>query len=359
MNINQKFHDIASFFGYNIEEEYSEGKKNLVILCLLGLVILTASITLTLGTYSISIKTAWTVIISHLTMDDISLIPKLQNTIIWDIRLPRVILAVLVGGALAISGAVYQSVFRNPLVEPYILGVSSGAAFGAALGIVFHSIFFSIQLFAFLFAVIAVVCSYSMARVRGQTPLVTLVLSGVIVAAIFSALVSFMNYIANDSQLREIIFWLMGGFYYASWQDVQLFAPLAIVCFFILWALAWRLNILSMGDDEARTLGVNPEKNKIILITLSTAITALAVSLVGIVAWIGLMMPHAARMILGPDNRYVIPSCFLMGAFYLLICDTLARTITMNEIPIGIITSLLGAPYLVYLIRSKGSSFIG
>ena len=151
----------------------------------------------------------------------------------------------------------------------------------------------------------------------------------------------------------------MGGFYYASWSDVLILSPLVILCFFVLWSLSWKLNVLSMGDEEARTMGVNPEKNKAIMIGLATAITALAVSLVGIVAWVGLMMPHASRMILGPDNRFVIPSCFFMGALYLLICDTLARTLIMNEIPIGIITSLLGAPYLCYLIRNKGKTFLG
>lgn len=151
----------------------------------------------------------------------------------------------------------------------------------------------------------------------------------------------------------------MGGFYYTSWSDVVLLTPVVILCFFVIWSHAWNLNVLSMGDEEARTLGVNPERNKAVMILLATAITALSVSLVGIVAWVGLMMPHASRMILGPDNRFVIPACFCMGALYLLVCDTLARTITVNEVPIGIITSLLGAPYLCYLIRSKGKTFLG
>ena len=135
--------------------------------------------------------------------------------------------------------------------------------------------------------------------------------------------------------------------------------PMVLIGLIILWSLAWKLNILSMGDEEARTLGVSPEKNKAIVIAIATAVTAFSVSLVGIIAWVGLMMPHASRLLLGPDNRFVIPACFLMGAFYLLVCDTLARTITMTEIPIGIITSLLGAPYLCYLLRNKGKSILG
>jgi len=355
----KKIDRVLTSLGYDSTDGFSERRKIGIIILLIGLVLVTGAVSLVLGAYNISLDLVYKTLILHLTMGDISTISKLHNTIIWDIRFPRLILAICVGGALAIAGAVFQSVFRNPLVEPYILGVSSGAAFGAALGILFHTIFFSIQLFAFIFATLAVVCAYGLARVRGQTPIVTLILAGVIVGSIFSALVSFLKYIANDSALREIVFWLMGGFYYASWGDVRLLAPLVIIGFIILWSLAWKLNILSMGDEEARTLGVNPEKNKAIVIAIATAITAFSVSLVGIVAWVGLMMPHASRMLLGPDNRFVIPACFLMGSFYLLICDTLARTLTSTEIPIGIITSLLGAPYLCYLLRNKGKSILG
>lgn len=273
--------------------------------------------------------------------------------------MPRILLAISVGGALAIAGAVFQAVFRNPLVEPYILGVSSGAAFGAALGIVFPLVFFSIQLSAFAFGAFAVVLAYSLARVRGETPIITLILAGVIIGSIFSALVSLLKYMADDTALREIVFWLMGGFYYATWNDVFLLVPAVLASFVVLWGLGWKLNILSMGDEEARTLGVNPEKYKFIVIAFATGITAFSVSLVGIIAWVGLMMPHASRMILGPDNRFVIPASLMMGGCYMIICDTLARTLTTAEIPVGILASILGAPYLCYLIRHKGRVIFG
>lgn len=353
------FYRLITLLGYDVSDDYSNWKKVGIIFILLGLVFCFSILSFLLGSYNISFDVVFRILYGHLTFGDLSSISKLQNTIIWDIRFPRLILAISVGGALAIAGAVFQSVFRNPLVEPYILGVSSGAAFGAALGIVFYTIFFSIQLFAFIFANLAVGCAYALARIRGQTPIVTLILAGVIVGSIFSALVSLLKYIANDSALREIVFWLMGGFYYASWNDVMMLVPLVLCGFLIIWFYSWRLNILSMGDEESRTLGVNPEKNKAILITIATAITAFSVSLVGIVAWVGLMMPHASRLILGPDNRFIIPASFLMGAIYLLICDTIARTLTPAEIPIGIITSLLGAPYLCYLLRNKGKSIFG
>jgi iron complex transport system permease protein len=341
------------------EDGFNEKRKVAILVVLFIILIATAAVAVVLGAYDITVFDVYHTIITHLTFGNTAEIPKLHNTIVWNIRVPRILLAVCVGGALAIAGAVFQGVFRNPLVEPYILGVSSGAAFGAALGIVFPAIFFSIQLSAFAFGSIAVAMAYFLARVRGETPIVTLILAGVIIGSIFSAMVSLLKYMADDSALREIVFWLMGGFYYATWNDVILLGPIVIICFFILWALGWKLNILSMGDEEARTMGVNPEKYKLIVVALATGVTAIAVSLVGIIAWVGLMMPHASRMIFGPDNRFVIPASLMMGGFYLIVCDTLARTLTSAEIPVGILASIIGAPYLCYLIRNKGGVIFG
>lgn len=359
MHERLSFKDILTTLGYDPVEGFGEGRKIGILIVLSLLLFITACIAVVMGAYDISIAAVYRTILTHLTLGDFSALPRLHNTIIWDIRVPRIILAISVGGALAIAGAVFQSVFRNPLVEPYILGVSSGAAFGAALGIVFPHIFFSIQISAFIFGALAVIFAYMLARIRGETPIVTLILAGVIVGSIFSALVSLLKYISTDSALREIVFWLMGGFYYATWGDVRMLTPFVLFCFIILWGLGWKLNILSMGDEEARTLGVNPERYKLIVVALATAVTAFAVSIVGIIAWVGLMMPHAARMMLGPDNRYVIPAALMMGATYLIICDTLARTLTSAEIPVGILTSILGAPYLCYLLRHKGRVIFG
>lgn len=359
MHERLSFKDILTTLGYDPVEGFGEGRKIGILIVLSLLLFITACIAVVMGAYDISIAAVYRTILTHLTLGDFSALPRLHNTIIWDIRVPRIILAISVGGALAIAGAVFQSVFRNPLVEPYILGVSSGAAFGAALGIVFPHIFFSIQISAFIFGALAVIFAYMLARIRGETPIVTLILAGVIVGSIFSALVSLLKYISTDSALREIVFWLMGGFYYATWGDVRMLTPFVLFCFIILWGLGWKLNILSMGDEEARTLGVNPERYKLIVVALATAVTAFAVSIVGIIAWVGLMMPHAARMMLGPDNRYVIPAALMMGATYLIICDTLARTLTTAEIPVGILTSILGAPYLCYLLRHKGRVIFG
>ncbi len=345
--------------GYEDIGGFSEYKKVIILVFIATLLCASAVIAVVMGKYSFSVVDVYRTIFTHITFGDLSTIEKINNTIIWDIRVPRILLTIFVGGALAIAGAVFQGVFRNPLVEPYILGVSSGAAFGAALGIVFPAIFFSLQISAFAFGSIAVAMAYLLARIRGETPIVTLILAGVIVGSIFAAMVSLLKYISTDAALREIVFWLMGGFYYATWNDILMIAPVVIPGFIILWALGWKLNILSMGDDEARTLGVNPEKYKFVIIGIATAITAFAVSLVGIVAWVGLMMPHASRILLGPDNRYVIPASFMMGGIYLMICDTLARTLTNAEIPVGILASILGAPYLCYLLRHKGRVIFG
>ena len=351
---------IAERIGLNQEYGFSEIRKMLILLALFLLLITAVGVAITFGAYNISVTDVYRIVMAHLTpFGDLSSVTKLHNTIVWELRIPRVLLAVTVGTALATAGAVFQGCFRNPLVEPYILGISSGAAFGAAMGIVFSDFLLSIQLSAFIFGSLAVAMAYFLARVRKETPIVTLILAGVIIGSVFSAMVSILKYVATDAALREIVFWLMGGFYYATWNDVSLLVPIIIPSFLIMWALGWKLNILSMGDDEARALGVNPEKYKFVLITLATLVTSLAVSTVGIIAWVGLMMPHATRMMLGPDHRYVIPASAMLGGAYLLVCDTMARTLTTAEIPVGIITSILGAPYLFYLLRTRGKAMLG
>jgi len=332
---------------------FSNRRKVLLIGLTAVLLVASALLSLLLGAYSLTLGE---VFVALLPGGDGAALPA---TIIREIRLPRILLAVAVGGALAVAGAVFQGCFRNPLVEPYILGVSSGAAFGAALGIVLPQFFLSIQLSAFLFGALAVFAAYLLARVRGETPLVRLILAGVIIGSLGTALVSILKYLSDDTALREIVFWYMGGFYYAGWRDVAIVGPVVTFGLLLLWSQAWKLNVLSMGEEEARALGVDPERHKLWLVGLATLITALSVSAVGIIAWVGLMMPHAARLLLGPDHRFLLPMAALMGAVYLLGCDTLARTLTDAEIPVSIITSITGAPYLLFLLRSKGSTLFG
>jgi len=334
----------------------NKNKITFVIALLISLIVVVA-ITITCGAYNVPTIAVYEVLLDNLNLAEQS--NRLYNTVVWNIRVPRILLAIAVGVALGTSGTVYQGTFRNPLVEPFILGVSAGAAFGAALSIVHPQYLFSVQISACIFGMVAVFSAYSLARVRGETPLVTLILAGIIIGSIFMSGVSILKYISVDTQLREIVFWMMGGFYYADWNIVWRVVPAIMICSIVLCLFGWRLNVLSMGEEEAKMLGIRTERLKIILITLATFVTAISVSAVGIIAWVGLMMPHAARLVIGPDHRFLIPSAAVMGAIFLVICDTLARTLTTAEIPVGIITSLLGAPYLIYLLRTKKNIFFG
>ena len=334
-------------------------RRKVVILGLLALLVITMFFSLTSGNAEITWKKILNISLYKMFGINLEGFTNREAAIIWNMRMPRVLMAVLAGIALATAGALYQSCFRNPLVEPFILGASSGASFGAALAIVFPTIFLPISFSAFFFALLAVTTAYFLARRKGQINTVGLVLSGVIIGSIFSALVAILKYLAADTQLREITFWMMGGLYHAAWSDIYLNAVIIIICFFIAWIFSWKLNLLSIGDEEAKSLGINPDKYKTLFIIVATLMTAVCVSTVGIIAWIGLMMPHAARILTGPDNRYVIPIASIAGSIYLLICDTIARTITPGEIPIGIITSILGAPFLIWILRAKSGRLVG
>lgn len=336
-------------------------RPRLALLSALGAgLVVVSSAAMVMGAYPLSVADVWTTLLSRLgPARDALPVSRLHDTVVWNMRLPRIIMAITVGAALSSAGAVFQGCFRNPLVEPYILGVSSGAAFGAALGIVYPWFPLSVQVSAFVFAALAVTIVYVLARVRGETPVVTLVLAGVIVGAVFSAGVSMLTYLASNVAMREIVFWLMGGFYFSTWRDVVVASPLVAIGVVAMCANGWTLNVLSMGDQEARSLGVHPERTRRVLIVLATVVTATTVSSVGVIAWVGLMMPHAARLLVGPDNRFVIPCAVLLGSIYLVLCDTLARTLTASEIPVGIVTSLLGAPYLAYLLRSRTRGLFG
>lgn len=327
-----------------------------------ALLIVTASlvpvvglVSIMVGAYVIPVGDVLSVIGARLGL--IETADSLHDSVVWDLRLTRALLAGAVGAALATSGAAFQGTFRNPLVEPYILGVSAGAAFGAGLSVVFD-VPFSLQVMAFVFGTVAVWLTYHLSLVRGERPTVTLILAGVIVGSFFSAIFALFQYVGTDEQLRRLVFWVLGGFYRATWSDVAVVVPATVVGCLLLWRSGWRLNVLSLGDDEARSLGVNPEPLRRWVIALATALTALAVSVSGIIAWVGLLMPHAARLLVGPDNRFVIPLSAALGASFVMICDDIARTIHTGEVPIGIITSILGAPYLVYLLRTRAAHLV-
>ncbi|MBW6462788.1 MAG: iron ABC transporter permease, partial [Firmicutes bacterium] len=252
--------------------------------------------------------------------------PDAAIVVLFQVRLPRLLMALIVGSALAGSGTALQGVMRNPLVSPYILGLSAGASFGAALvAAFFGDVYLLRQLFAFLGGVIATFTAYRMARVRSETPVLSLVLSGVLVGAFFTALLSLVQLFVDPYRLAGIIFWMMGGLHRSSWTAVQLSVVPVLLGLIILYKMRWRLNVLSLGDDEARSLGLNVGRERTIFIGVATLLAATAVAFSGAIGWVGLMVPHMARMIVGPDHRAVMPFSFSLGAAFVLLSDTLAR----------------------------------
>ena len=277
--------------------------------------------------------------------------PTAMNTVVWDVRLPRAMAVILAGSGLSVSGATYQGVFRNPLVSESILGVSAGAGVGAALAILMDQGNNIIQLSAFIFGLLAVGMTFAISRVYRSNPTLVLVLAGIIVGGLFSAIISLMKFVADPySKLPDIVFWLMGSFSKASSANLLPLMPVFIIAMLIIVLLRWQLNVLSMGDEEARSLGIDTKRFRPIVIVCSTILTAAAVCIGGVIGWVGLIIPHISRMVVGPDHKDMIIASILLGGSYLLAVDTLCRTLTSVEIPISIITSILGAPIFLYLL---------
>lgn len=274
--------------------------------------------------------------------------------VITRIRLPRLLLAALIGLALSLAGAVYQQVFRNPLVSPDILGASSGAGFGAALALTVGTSLAVVQSLALTFGLIAVTAAWGVSRAMRRDAILGLVLAGIVISAVFSAGTSFLKYIADpDDALPAITFWLMGGLSGVRTSDILTVAVPVLVCGAILWQSRWRLNVLGFGDDAAKALGINVTLLRVTVIFTATLLTTVSVSVGGLIAWVGLVVPHIARMIVGPDMRRLIPTAALLGAIFLLLVDDVARTWLTMEIPLGILTALIGAPFLVALIAAN------
>lgn len=307
------------------------------------------------GASSVSFSTVWTVLRDCLTGSQNA--AAVQHTIVLQTRLPRIVCAVLAGGALSLSGLLMQGVFRNPLVSPYTLGVSNGASFGASLAIVlgyqiagFAGVDWLTPALAFVCAMIAMVMVYAIARMAGQSTK-TLVLTGVAVGYLFSALVSGLKYIADVSQLPELIFWTMGSMTGLNWTVAAILAAVLTAAVLLSMIFAWDLNVMTLGREEAAALGVRYGRVQIITFIMATVLTATAVSFTGVIGFVGLVAPHMTRMFLGSDYRYNVPGSALLGALLMLLADTLARTlVSPTELPVGIITSLVGVPFYLYLI---------
>lgn len=270
---------------------------------------------------------------------------------IVDVRLPRVLLACIVGASLALSGATMQAVFQNPLASPQLLGVSAGASFGGVLTLLLGLGSFSLVAGSFLGGILALAIVLAVSRLAPGAPLLVLVLSGTVVGAMFNAFVSFITYVADpDGELPSIVFWLMGSLAGADATKVWVaFIPAALGAL-VVFLLRWRMNILALGDEDAHSLGINPARTRLLLLVVVALMVAGSVAVGGVIGWVGLVIPHLARMLLGQDNRWVIPGSALLGAAYLTLIDTLSRTISAAELPLGILTAVIGAPFFVFLL---------
>ena len=274
------------------------------------------------------------------------------DTVLFEVRLPRVFAAVLVGASIAAAGAAYQTLFRNPLVSPDILGVSTGAGLGAVIGIFLSLPVAIIQLLAFMVALATVGLVYAIASlVRGREPILVLVLAGVVVGSLAGAVISLLKILADPyDQLPAIVFWLLGSLSAIRKGEVWTAAPFVLLGLVPLILLRWRINVLSLGDEEAKALGVEAGRLRLCVIAAATLMTASVVAISGVIGWVGLVIPHIARMIVGPSFDRLLPTAMLLGASYLLAVDTLARTMARIEVPIGILTAVVGAPFFLWLL---------
>jgi iron complex transport system permease protein len=284
-----------------------------------------------------------------------------ERHVVMNLRLPRVLLAAIVGASLAVAGATMQGLFRNPMASPSIIGISAGAAFGASLAIVLGiSIIegaLAIPVMAFAFSFITLFLVYAVSRNRnGYVPVETLLLAGIAIGALFSALVSALQYFSGE-KLSGVVFWLMGGLNNAKWEQVGITLPAVVLGCAVIMMLSRDLNAMMVGEEQAGNLGINVNQVRIILLLASSLVTAMAVSFSGIIGFVGLIIPHVVRILVGPDHRILLPASILGGALFMIWTDTVARVvIAPAELPVGIITSLLGAPFFIYLLMSRKKS---
>jgi len=332
-----------------------KGSNYVTITALIVLLAMVILFSLCIGRYPLSVNDLLKYIFTGRFTDE-SLPTVLQN-----VRLPRILGAIIVGGSLSIAGAAYQGLFRNPMVSPDILGVSSGAGFGASLAIVLSLPLLGVQTMAFAFGLIAVMIALLVGRLIGKNhdKILMLVLAGMVTGAIFNALISLMKYLADsDSKLPDITFWLMGSLAGITMEELKVVLPIVLLGILPILLLSWRLNVLSFGDEEAKTLGINTTQLRIIIISCASLITASVVCVSGLIGWVGLIIPHFARFLVGPNHKVMLPTAFLSGSIFMLVIDDVARSASSLEIPLGILISLIGAPlFLVFLARSTKKSW--
>ena len=320
----------------------------LVSLTSLAVLVVVFFLALLMGRYSVSPEAFWTVITGGDSANSI------DKSVILTLRLPRTIVALLVGVALSLSGLVYQETFQNKLVSPDFLGVSTGAGFGATIAIVLGCTGLMISFTAFLFGILTMLITVFIAKMFRSQSQTTLLLSGIIVGGFMSAGISFIKFMADtDKQLGEIVYWLLGTFSKATMKDVWLLLPIVAVCALVLYLIRWRINIVALGRSEATTLGLNYTFYRGLIIVISTLLTAAAVAYSGIVGWIGLIIPHLVRLLVGRDSKKTIPLTIIFGATFTIVCDIISRSFTASEIPLSAVSGFLGTPIFIAILYAR------
>lgn len=332
-----------------MQSEYHKSRKTFIIsvLILSALIVILFFVSMSVGRYRIPFSD----VIKYFTGQTV---PELSTRVIAYLRLPRTLLAVLVGCALAVSGAIYQSAFNNKLVSPDLLGVSSGASVGACFAILLGLSGVFISLFSFVMGFIAVILTVLIAKIFKNKSNVVLLLSGIAVGGLMSSGVGLMKYLADDEmKLAEMTYWLLGDLSGTTMKEVWIMLPIVVASCIVTVLTSWRVNIVSLGAKESKALGINYNANMSILIGIATILTAGAVSVSGTIGWIGLVIPNVVRLIVGSDNKKVLPLSMLSGAAFMIIVDMLARTLAPNEIPLSVITGIIGTPLFIYAIFKR------
>jgi len=349
---NQKFKiNRSGLAGFNRRRGISVG----IILALILIVLFILSFAM--GRYNITPLDVVKILLSQV----IPIEPtwkSIMETVILHIRLPRILAAMLVGASLALAGSSFQGLFRNPLVSPDILGVSAGAGCGAALAILLNGNSWAIQVSAFCFAMLAVSLAFGVSKLVKGNATLSLILAGMAIGSLFNAFLSLMKYVADPiDQLPAITYWLMGSLAGTSNHALLYSAVPMIAGIIVLVLIRWRFNVLAMGEEEAQSLGVDTAKLRLLIVVCCTLISASSVCLAGTVGWVGLVIPHIGRALVGPDHKKLLPVCVLLGAAYLLLIDDIARCAASIEIPIGILTAIIGAPFFIYLLKRTGKGW--
>jgi len=340
----------------------SKKSKAFIIISLILLLIIIVAIVSAIGSANISALDVYKVIFSKVPIInrfiDTSNISNVQYAIIWNVRLPRIILGILVGASLSVAGTSFQGLLKNPMADPYILGVSSGAALGATIAITARLEyikygFSSITLAAFIGAIISVFIVYNIGKINNKLSTSTLLLAGIAIGQFFTAIMSFLM-VVNSNDMSKIVYWTMGSLSGKGWAPIKTLAIPILATIVILFFYSKELNILLTGDEAAKSMGVNVERTKRVILVLGTLLTSLVVSVSGIIGFVGLIIPHITRLIFGPDHKILLPCSAIVGAIFMIVTDTISRTIISPvEIPVGIITAMFGGPFFIYLLRNK------